>query len=301
MLGAVAIVIAQSGAWTSGLPPECAQASGRAANVWERAKAPELGHYCDLVASAAAKLVGPGAAPSDAVVAAQQADAVLPGHAAPKALEGRALVALGRTNDAAGCLEEARTRDPRALDDPQSLLAWARVLAHAGHAERALGAYRELLPRSTALPVADRAVAAAEAGIIALSLGPEQVDVATAALREAVRQSQEDTDRVAVLALALALDRAGAVDEARALMLDRPPGDPRTALDGASARQIVDVAPGEAPALVAYGLESIDPASARVAWADYAGTKPEGPWASHARAHAAVLTTRRRGLTRSHP
>jgi tetratricopeptide (TPR) repeat protein len=285
---AVAVILAQaSGAWASGRPPECAEAFGRAANVWERAKSPELGRYCDLVASAASKLAGTAAMAEGALSAARDADAVLPGHAAPKALEGRALAALGRLDEALSALGEASARSPRALDDPPSLLAWARVLARTGHPDRAAEAYRALLPRASALSGGERAAAAAEAGLLSLSLGPASIDAAVAALREAMRDAQDETEALAVLGLATALDRSGAADEARALLADRAPADPRGALRAVRARDVLAVAPREGAALLAIGLEATDPAGARTAWEDYLAQAPTTPWAAHARAHAA--------------
>ncbi|HEY6462548.1 MAG TPA: hypothetical protein VIY73_20405, partial [Polyangiaceae bacterium] len=56
-----ALVFGQATSWASGRPPECADPGGHAANVWERARAPELRRYCDLVASASSKLAGTAA------------------------------------------------------------------------------------------------------------------------------------------------------------------------------------------------------------------------------------------------
>jgi tetratricopeptide (TPR) repeat protein len=288
---AVAVVLAQvGGGWASGRPPECAEAFGRAANVWERAKSPELGHYCDLVASAASKLAGTAAMAEGALAATREADGVLPGHAAPKALEGRALAALGRTDDALAALTEAKARSPGVLEDPPTLLAWARVLARTGHGDRSAEAFRALLPRASSLSGADRATAATEAGLVALSLGPAELDAATAALREALREAQDDAEPLVVLALALSLDRGGAADEAHALLADRAPADPRVALGSARAKEVLAVAPGEGRALLAIALEASDPPGARVAWDDYVAASPAAPWAAHARAHAAKAT-----------
>ena len=285
---ALALVLAQAGgAWGSGRPPECAEAFGRTANVWERAKSPELGHYCDLVASAASKLAGTAAMAEGALAAAHEADGVLPGHAAPKALEGRALAALGRTDDAFAALTAAKSLNAGALEDPPTLLAWARVLARTGHREGAAEAFRALLPRASALSGADRAAAATEAGLVALTLGPASLDAATAALREVLRDTQDDASPLVALALALALDRGGAADEARALLADRAPADPRAALATARAKELLAVAPTEGHALLAFALESSDPAAARTAWGEYLAASPASPWAAHARAHAA--------------
>ena len=107
MLFAPALVLALAQAplpgWTNGRPPECATPmAGATVNVWERAKSPELRRYCDLVASAASKLAGTAAMAQAALAAAREAEGVLPGHAAPRVLEGRALAALGKPRRGAG-------------------------------------------------------------------------------------------------------------------------------------------------------------------------------------------------------
>lgn len=291
VLSPLVLLLAQvlSGAWSNGRPPECAEALGRASNVWERAKSPELRHYCDLVASAESKLAGTAAMAEGARQAALEADTVLPGHAAPHALEGRALAALGQFDRAYAVLAEARARDPRVLDDTPALHAWARVAARTKHDNEAAEAYRVLLPRASALASADRTAAATESGLVLMAGGPADLDSAAAALREALRGAQDETETVAVLALALALDRRGDGDESRALLADRSHGDPRSALAASRAKDLVSVAPAELPAMIGLALERIDVTAAREAWEDYAAHAPAGPWATHARAHALAL------------
>jgi hypothetical protein len=92
---ASALVLAQATVWTTGRPPECGDPGGRGGNVWERAKSPELRRYCDLLASASSKLAGTASMPGEALASARAAYQVLPDHAAPRVLEGRALAALG--------------------------------------------------------------------------------------------------------------------------------------------------------------------------------------------------------------
>jgi tetratricopeptide (TPR) repeat protein len=287
------LVLAQAAAWSSGRPPECAGEEARAANVWERAKSPQLRHYCDLVAGAASKLAGTAPMPREAIKAAQDAEKVLPGHAAPRVLEGRALAASGQLDDALKALSDGKSRDPRALDDPLALLAWARVNARTGHGGEASDAYRALLPRASALPAAERASASIEAGLIAASRGQPALDDAVAALREGAKDAQDDAQPVAVLALALALDRRGDADEAHALLSERARGDPRTPLGTARAKEVLAVAPNEALAMQALALEPSDAAGAKEAWQKYVDAAPQGPWAAHARGHVAALAGRR--------
>jgi tetratricopeptide (TPR) repeat protein len=284
----ITLVLAQAAAWSSGRPAECGEPGGRATNAWERAKSPELRRYCDLVASASSKLAGTTAMAQAALDAAREADRVLPGRAAPRVLEGRALAALGQLEPALEALRAGKERDPAALDDPLALRAWARVLARAGRADEAAEAYRALLPRSSALTAAERASASIEAGLVAMARGPAGLDEAASALREGLREAQDEAP-LGVLALALVLDRRGDADEARALLAERAHTDPRATLEGLRAKDVLVVAPGEGGALLAIGLEPTDPAGAREAWQKYVDQSPNGPWAAHAKARVAAL------------
>jgi tetratricopeptide (TPR) repeat protein len=284
----IMLVLAQAAAWSTGRPAECGEPGGRATNAWERAKSPELRRYCDLVASASSKLAGTTAMAQAALDAAREADRVLPGRAAPRVLEGRALAALGQLEPALEALRAGKERDPAALDDPLALRAWARVLARSGHADEAAEAYRALLPRSSALTAAERASASIEAGLVAMARGPSGLDEAAAALREGLREAQDEAP-LGVLALALVLDRRGDADEAHALLGERAHTDPRATLEGPRAKDVLAVTPGEGDALLAIGLEPTDPAGAREAWQKYVDQSPNGPWAAAARTRIASL------------
>jgi tetratricopeptide (TPR) repeat protein len=282
--------------WTNGRPPECtSEMGGATVNVWERAKAPELRRYCDLVASASSKLAGTAAMAQAALAAAREAEGVLPGHAAPRVLEGRALAAQGKLEEALAALREGKARDRTGLDDPPALLAWARVLARTGHPSEAVEAYRALLPRTAPLSTVDRAAAAIEAGLVTMAAGNGGLDDAVAALRESLREAQDEALGVAVLGLALALDRRGDASEAHALLADRASGDPRAALATARAKELLVVAPAEGSALAALALEATDVAGARDAWEQYLAAlaaAPARPWEAHARSHLAALGVR---------
>ena len=179
MITAAILVLAQaSSAWATARPAECASLDGgRGANVWERAKAPELRRYCDLLAGGAAKLAStvsgvPGAGRSglptseaiarEVLAIADDADRAMPGRAGPNALRGRALARLGLWDQALKALRDAKAKDERALDDPQSLLAWGRVLARTGNPKDAQEAYRALLPRASVLASSERGAAGVE-------------------------------------------------------------------------------------------------------------------------------------------
>lgn len=288
---------APSGAIGAGRPAECSLGEGaRTANLWQRAKQPELRRYCDLLAGATSKLVTTStsrtadpAALKEVVAIADQADKLLPGRAAPSVLRGRALLRLGKPQEAVAALKEARSRDERSLDDPVALLAWARANARSGQLDEAAQAYRAALPRTSALATQDRATASFEAGMNVLAQGPKSVDEAVAMLRQARRDASDALQVASVVALGLALDRAGQRDEARSILGERLRSDAKPMLTDARVSEALANAgvSAESEALVATALDVTDPAAAREAWRRYAeGAGAKGPWADHARGMA---------------
>ena len=292
------ILLAQSGApqgaFGAARPAECGVLEGfKTANVWERAKEPQLRTYCNLLASGTAKLVGNASLAKDVPSIASEADKMLPGRAAPKVLEGRALLRLGKAADAVKALDEAKKRDDRALDDPVALLAWARANARTAHLDEAAKAYRAALPRTSALSTSERSAASFEAGMIVMGQGTKTVDDAVAMLRQARRDAQDALQTASVVALALALDRSGKKDEAKAVLAERVRSDVKPVLvDARVVEALADAGvPFEGEALVATALEATDPAAARDAWRRYLeGAGGKGPWADHARAHESAAT-----------
>ncbi|MCL2725902.1 MAG: hypothetical protein FWD69_15855 [Polyangiaceae bacterium] len=269
-------------------PSPCVGVAGAAsANVWERAKEPGLRRFCDVLASGMAKLAGGGALIGDLLAIADDADKRMPGRAEPYVLRGRALVQAGRADEALSALREAAARDERVMDDPSTLLAWSRANARTHHVDEAVRAYRAVLPRTTALPIQERAAASFEAGMLMMSLGPKELETASAMLRQARRDAQDALYVASVVATALAEDRAGERDEARASLLSRSTGIGNFAGDPRVVRALEDAGvPEEGDALVALALEASDPASARRAWRRYLdGPAGKRAWTSHARAH----------------
>ncbi|WP_437797479.1 hypothetical protein [Sorangium sp. So ce693] len=252
----------------AGRPPECSARSGRAIargpTVWERARAPELPRYCDLLARGQAQLGGDAEAARES---ARLADQLLPGHAAPQVLLARAALALGSPEDAARAFERARSVDPRSVEDPQTMHDLARSLARTGKRGEAIAIYRALVPRIDLLGTADqRALVLLEAAHLSMATaGAASVadasarppagahgeaaargalDEAIAYLREARLRAQTQLARDVTLSLALALDRGGdkaqadAALEGEAATLEAPRG--RAAEDrsaGAAARE----------------------------------------------------------------
>ncbi|CAN99063.1 hypothetical protein sce8891 [Sorangium cellulosum So ce56] len=226
----------------AGRPPECSARSGRAIargpTVWERARAPELPRYCDLLARGQAQLGGDAEA---ARASARLADQLLPGHAAPQVLLARAALALGSPEDAARAFERARSVDPRSVEDPQTMHDLARSLARTGKRGEAIAIYRALVPRIDLLGTADqRALVLLEAAHLSMATAGAasvadasarppagahrdahgeatargDLDEAIAYLREARLRAQTQLARDVTLSLALALDRSG--DKAQA-------------------------------------------------------------------------------------
>ena len=274
----------------------------RAANKWERAKEPNLQSYCALLASGTAKLVNAGALARDVPAIADEADKLLPGRAAPSVLKGRALLRLGKSAEALAVLKEARTRDDRALDDPVALLAWARANARTAHLDEAAQAYRAALPRTSALAAAERSAASFEAGMIVMAQGPKAIDDAVAMLRQARREAQDSMQTASVVALALALDRSGQKEEAKAVLAERVRSDAKPVLaDPRVADALSDAGVAyESDALLATALEQTDPPAARDVWHRYLeGPGARSPWAEHARTHESASHERARPKDRS--
>lgn len=287
---AMVLVLAQIAAMTAGGPPrECAALSTHGgSNLWERAKAPDLGHYCDLLASAAAKLAGPAHVMTDVVGIAEEADRIMPGRSAALILRGRALARLGKYPAALEALKEAKARDDLGLSEPEALLIWARVLSFTGHTDEALAAYRELMPRASTLAIGERGLVYVGAGMLAMSVGPQGIDESIAILRQARKDSQDVAQRVAALALALALDRGGQPTEAQFVLSDHPRDSvPALLVDPLAIEAMGSQWDVEHEAIVAFAMEPVDGARARRGWTSYLeGSGGGGPWADHARAHA---------------
>ena len=303
------VVFAQAGQPQGGFgaarPAECGVQEGfRAANKWERAKEPNLQGYCALLASGTAKLVNAGALARDVPAIADEADKLLPGRAAPSVLKGRALLRLGKASEALAVLKEARTRDDRALDDPVALLAWARANARTGHFEEAAQAYRAALPRTSTLAAAERSAASFEAGMIVMAQGPKAIDDAVAMLRQARREAQDSMQTASVVALALALDRSGQREEAKAVLAERVRSDAKPVLaDARVADALADAGVSyESDALLATALEVTDPSSAREAWHRYQeGAGGKSPWSEHARTHESTSAARPKDQKKERP
>jgi hypothetical protein len=147
------------------------------------------------------------------------------------------------------------------------------------------------------MPAHERARIAAEGGLVAMTHSRDQLDEAAAALRDAMRGGSDETALVGALGLALALERRGASQAARAVVADRVHGDPRALLADPGTSGLLAVAPAERWALVAVGLQTAHPAEARALWRQYVTEAPESPWVAEARLHAGVAASGSAGST----
>jgi len=291
------VLFAQVAPQAGSRPAECgALDGGKSANVWERAKAPELRAYCDLLASGSSKLAGTQGSPRDVLAIADEADKKLPGKLAPSVLRGRAYERLRRFDDAFTTLQGVRAKDPSALEDASSLLAFARSSVRTAHMKEGEEAYRALLPRAIALPAAERGAAYVEAGLVLMAKGTTGIDESIAILRQARKDAQDAAQTVAWLGLALALDRAGNRDEARAVIGERGKVDVRTALADAKSRDVIAAAfVPEIEAMVALSLEQTDLAGAREAYKKYIdAVGGKGVWVEAAQKSMSSLGVRKR-------
>lgn len=275
---------------SSGRPRECAARTKRGGSarptVWQLAREPNLGRYCDLVALAQVQLTSK---PEDARATAERADALLPGHAAPAVVVARAALAEGKLDEAGRSFDRARSIDARAVEDPPALQDLGRVLRRTGRAREALAVYRSLAPRVDLLGSADRATQVLlEAAHLAIADArvAETRALATAGLEEALAYLREARQRPptrlagdVLVSLALVLDRTGDRAQADAVLADARRGDVRLA-EGVDYVTLEE----DKLALEALVLEGTDRAAAARAWRRHLdGPGGQAPWVDASR------------------
>jgi tetratricopeptide (TPR) repeat protein len=272
--------------------------------LWARARLPEVVRSCRLLARGHARL---GSLPAEALALAQAAQDVPANALAARLLAGRALFRLGRVAEAWAALAPFIEPGAAPLDDAASLFDVARSALAAGALDAAERAYRLLVPRAELLGSRQtQRVALIEAASLALARGPNAIDEALGYL-ESARAMPLAGERDLVLGLtALALDRAGRSDEARAAAREADgPWDLENQMTPAERARVAEAAfaPGElAPspsaltpsrvmlldgelhAAIAVLAAGRDEALRRAHWRAFlASTAGQGPWAEHAR------------------
>lgn len=180
----------------------------RASDFWDEVKDPGLGPYRTRVAAGWRSFAERHF--EAAVQAAEAAIAAEPRRCEAYLLRGRALGELGRAGDAADAFERALARDPTCADDPEQGGAAARTAAAAGRLDLAATLLERAVARMRDGPA--RRLLYALYGDVRMALGPEHLHDAILAYREVLRHQ---VDVRASLGLALALRRAGRIEEAR--------------------------------------------------------------------------------------
>jgi hypothetical protein len=287
-------------------PPACrAHAGGTDPTLWSRARPPEVVLSCRLLARAVVRLKSE---PKAALELARSAATFEPNALAAKLVEGRALFRLGQVAEAWVTLAPFVDEKAAPLDDAPSLFDVARTALAAGALVDAERAYRLLVPRAALLGSrqAER-TAVIEAASLALARGPDGVEEALGYL-ESARSIPLAGDHDLVLALtALALDRAGRSEQARAAAREAEgPWDLESELTQAERSRVAEAAlipQGELqPSPAAVGPSRVmlvdgelHAAIAELAWgrdealrrahlrAFLASSAGRGPWAEHAR------------------
>jgi hypothetical protein len=283
-------------------PLVCRAEADRRSSLWARARPAEVERFCATLARGLARLER---SPAEALELAREAIRIAPRETLGPLLEGRALLRLGRANEAWQRLSPLVLASAPGLDDASSLHDVARAALLSGVLDDAQRLYRLLMPRSVVLGSEQlRRTATIEAAGLALARGPAELEEALGYLSEA-RSSPAAGDRDLVLALlALSLDRAGRHEQARAVAREASgpynlesllsPAErarvaaPEQPVTAGSVAVLVRGRPllpdGELHAAIAMLAEGRDPALRKahlVAFLASAGGK--GPWAEHAR------------------
>lgn len=287
-------------------PAACRSHSGQSEpTLWARARLPEVVVACRKLARAETRLATEPAAAAELAKAASGTAATAESG---RLVAGRALFRLGHVQDAWKLLAPFVADDAPLLDDAPALFDVARTALAAGALDAAERAYRLLVPRAVLLgSLQAERVAVIEAASLALARGPNGIETALGYL-ETARAIPLAGDRDLVSALtALALDRAGRGEQARAAAREAEgPWDLESELTPAERSRVADaalnptgeLAPSPAPigparimlldgelhAAIAELALGRDEALRRAHWRAFlASAAGRGPWAEHAR------------------
>jgi hypothetical protein len=305
LLGLVPAAELSAAAASSARPPACrVHGAELGSTLWTRARLPEVVRSCRSLSRGLARLA---AHPAEALVLAEAAQSAPANAVVARLLRGRALFRLNRVAEAWPLLAPFLEPSAAPLDDAQALFDIARTALAAGALEAAERGYRLLVPRAALLGSREtERIVLIEAASLALARGPTDIDEALGYL-DTARAMPLAGERDLVLGLtALALERSGRVEQARAAAreADGPwgleaemtpaersrvaeaafaPGDvtPSPAGIGPSRVMLLD---GELHAAIAVLAAGRDEALRRAHLRAFlASTAGQGPWAEHAR------------------
>lgn len=278
----------------SGRPKECQPASGKRSKkitVWQRVRFPKLVPYCEKVAQSHALLESDPQASLDAAIAADKEWSGRPGAAVAR---GRALLALGKPDEALAAFDAAKKIDESAVEDPKAMRDYARSLVAKARAKDAAAVYRVLVPRAELLPAALRSRTLLEAAFASMTAEAEtgaanadaKLSEALAFLDEIRQKEGSPLAAEATLASALVHDRRGDPTKAAGLAAEAVRGG----VDPTETSWVAD--PADRQALRALALEPVDPNGASEAWSAYLDAAKSSPYAPSARARQAALKKR---------
>ena len=282
----------------SSRPPEC-MAAGRAgrsrgASIWRAAQVPNLARYCRQMGRAQARIESDAAG---AQAAAQAADELIAGRAAPKVVLARVALQKGQVADALALFDAALKLDPRSVEQPLAMHDLARARQRSGQLSEALDTYRVLVPRASLLPDRmRRARVLLEAAHVAMAVAASDVEgrsrhleEALAFLREAARDPHQPLRLDVALSLVLALDRAGRQTQADATLAEQD------GVAGWAQRPQADylVSADEMLLLRGLALEASQAALAQQYYQEYlASPSGQGPFADAVKRRLARAVTR---------
>jgi hypothetical protein len=166
-------------------PRDCRGAAGD--GLWSRLRGADAQRYCDLLARGYARLQQ---TPSEALSAAQAAQALAGPLPAVRVLTGRAQLRLAQGAKAFEEFAQAEAEDAQAFADPKALHDYARAASLAGKSSESVRLYRLLVSRAALLDDAREATfVQIEAAAHVLAFAANGMDEALGYLAQARRQS----------------------------------------------------------------------------------------------------------------
>ncbi len=203
----------------------------RSTDIWTRTRLPGAPAYCRAIAEAEAQLIREDG--TSALAKCDLAEKALPKVLRTRLVEGRAFLRLGRTEEAATALAEAKQGAP-ALFGPAEELDYARAMLARGDRGKASASFRVLLPRAERLGEEIRRAALVEAAWNELLRAGGDVPFALQSLRDVAREPGP-LGNLAAATLALAA-RAQETANIREETTERPRED---ALDAPPVRALL--------------------------------------------------------------
>ena len=270
-------------ATSSPRPPECASAAAaQEPEFWARARSADRAPYCVALARAHTRL---GRLPAEALTLAERAQDLGCPRRGHELLRARALVRLGRGSEAWTLLGPllGKPGEPALIEDPVALRDIAAAAVAAGDDGAAHDLFRVIAARANLLPDARlRAVVFLETGVLAMARGQGSLPEAELYFDEARRAQVPGLRDLIQAFTALALDRAGHGEQARAAA--RETGGPWELERRAESLRDLVLPSGELSAAIAILAEGRDQKLADSRWRAYLADAraARGPWAEHA-------------------